>query len=59
MGWLIFLYNAIFFTATLVLGTFYGVASEDTPLYLIAFASATSSARSRSATSSTPSAAGR
>src|SRR3954447_20375211 len=33
-----FLYNAIFFTATLVLGKFYGVASEDTPLYLIAFA---------------------
>src|SRR5215212_4620673 len=33
-----FLYNAIFFTATLVLGKFYGVAAEDTPLYLIAFA---------------------
>src|SRR6185436_1338427 len=33
-----FLYNAIFFTATLVLGKFYGVASENTPLYLIAFA---------------------
>jgi MFS family permease len=33
-----FLYNAIFFTYTLVLGRFYGVASEDTPLYLIAFA---------------------
>src|SRR5690242_16348870 len=33
-----FLYNAIFFTATLVLGKFYGVPSENTPLYLIAFA---------------------
>jgi MFS family permease len=33
-----FLYNAIFFTATLVLGKLYGVASETTPLYLIAFA---------------------
>jgi MFS family permease len=32
-----FLYNAIFFTYTLVLGTFYGVPSESTPLYLIAF----------------------
>src|SRR6478672_8239742 len=33
-----FLYNAIFFTYTLVLGKFYGVPSELTPLYLIAFA---------------------
>lgn len=33
-----FLYNAIFFTYTLVLGKFYGVPSEATPLYLIAFA---------------------
>jgi MFS family permease len=33
-----FLYNAIFFTYTLVLGKFYGVESENTPLYLIAFA---------------------
>jgi len=33
-----FLYNAIFFTYTLVLGKVYGVASESTPLYLIAFA---------------------
>ncbi|MGX1808129.1 MFS transporter [Nocardia sp. NPDC055321] len=33
-----FLYNAIFFTYTLVLGKFYGVPSETTPLYLIAFA---------------------
>ncbi len=32
-----FLYNAIFFTYTLVLGTFYGVPSGSTPLYLIAF----------------------
>jgi MFS family permease len=32
-----FLYNAIFFTYTLVLGTFYDVPSESTPLYLIAF----------------------
>jgi MFS family permease len=33
-----FLYNAIFFTYTLVLGKFYGVASASAPLYLIAFA---------------------
>jgi MFS family permease len=33
-----FLYNAIFFTYTLVLGKFYGVSSGSTPLYLIAFA---------------------
>jgi MFS family permease len=33
-----FLYNAIFFTATLVLGKFYGVPSTSTPLFLIAFA---------------------
>jgi MFS family permease len=33
-----FLYNAIFFTYTLVLGKFYGVSSASTPLYLIAFA---------------------
>ncbi|HEY0451254.1 MFS transporter [Actinophytocola sp.] len=33
-----FLYNAIFFTYTLVLGKFYGVSSEATPIYLIAFA---------------------
>jgi MFS family permease len=33
-----FLYNAIFFTSTLVLGKFYGVPSTSTPLYLIAFA---------------------
>jgi len=33
-----FLYNAIFFTYTMVLGKFYGVPSERTPLYLIAFA---------------------
>ncbi|BBZ77460.1 MFS transporter [Mycolicibacterium anyangense] len=33
-----FLYNAIFFTYTLVLGKFYGVSSESAPLYLIAFA---------------------
>jgi MFS family permease len=33
-----FLYNAIFFTSTLVLGKLYGVPSESTPLYLIAFA---------------------
>ena len=32
-----FLYNAIFFTYTLVLGKFYGVAAESGPLYLIAF----------------------
>src|SRR6478752_6036663 len=33
-----FLYNAIFFTYTLVLGKFYGVPSASAPLYLIAFA---------------------
>lgn len=32
-----FLYNAIFFTYTLVLTKFYGVDSSDAPLYLIAF----------------------
>jgi len=32
-----FLYNAIFFTYTLVLTKFYGVSSGDAPLYLIAF----------------------
>jgi MFS family permease len=33
-----FLYNAIFFTATLVLTTFYGVDPKTAPLFLIAFA---------------------
>ena len=33
-----FLYNAIFFTYTLVLATFYGVKPEAAPWYLIAFA---------------------
>ena len=33
-----FLYNAIFFTYTLVLGKFYGVAATSAPLFLIAFA---------------------
>ncbi|MCU1607368.1 MAG: arabinose efflux permease family protein [Modestobacter sp.] len=33
-----FLYNAIFFTYTLVLGNFYGVESNSAPLFLIAFA---------------------
>ena len=33
-----FLYNAIFFTYTLVLGKFYGVDAEQAPLFLIAFA---------------------
>ncbi|MEU8229062.1 MFS transporter [Actinoplanes sp. NPDC048967] len=33
-----FLYNAIFFTYTLVLTDIYGVDKEDAPLYLIAFA---------------------
>jgi MFS family permease len=33
-----FLYNAIFFTYTLVLGNFYGVDSNSAPLFLIAFA---------------------
>ncbi len=32
-----FLYNAIFFTYTLVLGKFYGVDPSDAPLFLIAF----------------------
>jgi 8-oxo-dGTP pyrophosphatase MutT (NUDIX family) len=54
-----FLYNAIFFTATLVLGKFYGVASEDTPLYLIAFAIGNLIGPLVLGTSSTPSGAGR
>ncbi|HEY0001786.1 MAG TPA: MFS transporter [Actinoplanes sp.] len=33
-----FLYNAIFFTYTLVLTKFYGVQEETAPLYLVAFA---------------------
>jgi MFS family permease len=33
-----FLYNAIFFTYTLVLTKFYGVSSSDAPIYLLAFA---------------------
>ncbi|MDT4989544.1 MAG: hypothetical protein QOI74_3638 [Micromonosporaceae bacterium] len=33
-----FLYNAIFFTYTLVLTKFYGVDAKSTPIYLIAFA---------------------
>ncbi|MGH3788701.1 MAG: MFS transporter [Pseudonocardiaceae bacterium] len=33
-----FLYNAIFFTYTLVLGKFYGVAATSTPIFLLAFA---------------------
>ncbi|MEU7316969.1 MFS transporter [Streptomyces sp. NPDC007083] len=33
-----FLYNAIFFTYTLVLTKFYGVADKDAPMYLLAFA---------------------
>ena len=33
-----FLYNAVFFTFSLVLSTFYGVASNDVGYYLIAFA---------------------
>ncbi|MFJ9370129.1 MFS transporter [Nocardia sp. NPDC101769] len=33
-----FLYNAIFFTYTLVLGKFYDVPSSATPIYLVAFA---------------------
>ncbi|WP_436978415.1 MFS transporter [Streptomyces sp. enrichment culture] len=33
-----FLYNAIFFTFTLVLTKFYGVAAESAPSYLLAFA---------------------
>ncbi|MCW2505642.1 MAG: transporter, partial [Actinomycetia bacterium] len=33
-----FLYNAIFFTYTLVLTRFYGVSAGDAPIYLIAFA---------------------
>ena len=33
-----FLYNAIFFTYTLVLGNFYGVSASSAPAYLIAFA---------------------
>jgi MFS family permease len=33
-----FLYNAIYFTSTLVLGKFYGVSANAVPLYIIAFA---------------------
>ena len=33
-----FIYNAVFFTYTLVLGKVYGVPSSQTPIYLIAFA---------------------
>jgi MFS family permease len=33
-----FLYNAIFFTYTLVLGNFYKVSADDAPIFLIAFA---------------------
>ena len=33
-----FLYNAIFFTYTLVLTKFYGVSDTFAPVYLIAFA---------------------
>ncbi|OEU98648.1 MFS transporter [Streptomyces qinglanensis] len=33
-----FLYNAIFFTYTLVLTKFYGVSDKDAPMYLLAFA---------------------
>src|SRR5260370_39680094 len=33
-----FLYNAIFFTYTLVLTKFYGVSASNAPFYLIAFA---------------------
>ncbi len=33
-----FLYNAIFFTYTLVLAKFYGVDAEATPIYLVTFA---------------------
>ena len=56
-----FLYNAIFFTYTLVLGKFYGVgAGGRTPVYLIAFAVGNLARPARcSGTSSTRSAAGR
>ena len=55
-----FLYNAIFFTYTLVLTKFYGVDAADAPLYLIAFAVGNLLGPARcSATSSTPSAAAR
>ena len=55
-----FLYNAIFFTYTLVLGKFYGVDAGDRAARSSSPSrSATSPARSRSATCSTRSAAGR
>ena len=54
-----FLYNAIFFTYTLVLTKFYGVARRPRRSFLIAFAVGNLPARSRSGTCSTPSAAGR
>ena len=38
-GWLVaFLYNAIFFTAGVVLGSFFGVPSSSIPYYLVFFA---------------------
>jgi hypothetical protein len=54
-----FLYNAIFFTYGLVLTKFYGVSADKVPSTGSPSPSATSSARSRSARSSTPSAARR
>ncbi len=36
-----FLYNAIFFTYTLVLTNFYGVSPRAMPIYFMAFASGT------------------
>ena len=43
-----FLYNAIFFTYTLVLTKFYGVSSTAAPIYLIAFAFGNLAGRRRS-----------
>ena len=54
-----FLYNAIFFTYTLVLTKFYGVSATFAPVYLIAFAVGNLAGPLSSAGCSTPSAASR
>ena len=49
-----FLYNAIFFTYTLVLTRFYGVDAANAPIYLLGFALGNLLGQSRSADYSTP-----
>jgi MFS family permease len=53
-----FLYNAIFFTYTLVLSKFYGVSAEAAPLFLIAFAAGNLAGPLLTGTTSTRSVAG-